>query len=124
MTTAFMDSIVILCVLSVISVVDTTFTRMNVKRIVMKVKNIIHLADWLRIPPKIRVRQFSSVAQRVKVYINHFMDHDPIASWRSVIVVLDAVKEKEVADIIRDLAEPITGRVRKSVGNMERVCLA
>ena len=107
---------------TVLSVVDTTFTRMNVQRIVLKVKNIYDLGEWLGVPPLIR--QFSSVAQRAKVYINHFMDHDPIASWRSVIVVLDGMKEKEVANNIRHLAEPITGRVRKSVGNMERVCLA
>ena len=109
---------------TVLSVVDTTFTRMNVQRIVLKVKNIEGLGDWLDIPPLTRQRQFSSVAQQVKVYINHFMDHDPIASWRSVIVVLDAVREKEAANNIRHLAEPITGRVRKSVGNMERMCLA
>ena len=107
----------------VLSVVDTTFTRMNVQRIVLKVKNIEDLEDWLCIPPLTRLRQFSSVAQRAKVYINHFMDHNPIASWRYVIVVLDAVKEKEIANNIRHLAEPIRGRVRKSVGNMERVCV-
>ena len=109
---------------TVLSVVDTTFTRMNVQRIVLKVENIEDLENWLGVPPLTRERQFSSVAQRAKVYINHFMDHNPIASWRYVIVVLDAVREKEVADNIRHLAEPITGRVRKSVGNMERVCLA
>ena len=109
---------------TVLSVVDTTFTRMNVQRIVLKMKNITDLEEWLCIPRLTRQRQFSSVAQRAKVYINHFMDHNPIASWRYVTVVLDAVKEKEVANIIRHLAEPITGRVRKSVGNMERVCLA
>ena len=109
---------------TVLSVVDTTFTRMNVQRIVLKVKDIEYLGGWLGVPYLTRQRQFSSVAQQVKVYINHSMDHDPIASWRSFIVVLDAVKEKEVADNIRHLAEPITGRVRKSVGNMERVCLA
>ena len=109
---------------TVLSVVDTTFTRMNVQRIVLKVKNIKDLEDWLGVPILTRQRQFSSVAQRAKVYINHFMDHNPIASWRYVTVVLDAVKEKEVANNIRHLAEPITGKVRKSVGNMERVCLA
>ena len=109
---------------TVLSVVDTTFTRMNVQRIVLKVKNIEDLREWLCIPHLTRQRQFSSLAQQVKVYINHFMDHDPIASWRSVIVVLDAMEEKEIANNIRHLAEPVTGRVRKSVGNMERVCLA
>ena len=109
---------------TVLSVVDTTFTRMNVQGIVLKMKNIKDLEYWLCIPLLIRERQFSNVAQQVKVYINHFMDHNPIASWRYVIVVLDAVEEKEVADNIRHLAEPITGRVRKSVGHMESVCLA
>ena len=109
---------------TVLSVVDTTFTRMNVQRIVLKMKNIKDLEEWLGVPDETRRRQFSSVAQRAKVYINHFMDHNPIASWRYVIVVLDLVEEKEVANNIRHLAEPITGRVRKSVGNMERVCLA
>ena len=115
---------VVICVLAVLSVVDTTFTRMNVQRIVLKMENIKDLGGWLGVPYQIRQRQFSSVAQQAKVYINHFMDHNPIASWRYVIVVLDAVKENEVANNIRHLAEPITGRVRKSVGNMESVCVA
>ena len=109
---------------TVLSVVDTTFTRMNVQRIVLKVKSIEDLGLWLGVPLLIRERHFSSVAQRAKVYINHFMDHNPIASWRYVIVVLDGMREKEVANNIRHLAEPITGRVRNSVRNMERVCLA
>ena len=51
----------------------------------------------------------------MKAYINYFIDHDPLASWRSVIVALDGMGEKEVADNIRHLAESITGRVRESV---------
>ena len=94
-----------------LSVVDMTFTRMNVQRIVLKVKNIRDLEDYLRIPHNMRRRQFSSVPQRAKVYITHFMDHDPIAAWRYVIVALDAAREKEIANNIRHLAEPITGRV-------------
>ena len=85
-----------------------TFTRMNVKKIVLKVKNIDDLEDWLGVPYWTRQRLFSSVSLQAKVYINHFMDHNPIASWRSVIVILE---EKKVADNIRDLAEPITGIV-------------
>ena len=100
-----------------LSAVDTTFTRMNVQRAVQEVKN-----DWLGVylgVPDTRreeiKRQFSSVPQQVKAHINYFMDHDPLASWRSVIVVLDRMREKEVADKIRDLAESITGRVRGRV---------
>ena len=95
-----------------------TFTRRNVQRAVRQVKNTNDLGGWLGVPRTRREeikRQFSSVPQRVKAYINYFMDHDPLASWRSVIVALDRMGEKEAADNIRHLAESITGRVRESV---------
>ena len=38
------------------------------------------------------------------------MDYDPAASWRRVIVTLDLMGEKESADKIRGLAEPVTGK--------------
>ena len=88
------------------------FTRKNVQRAVRQVKNTDDLGEWLGVPG---TRQFSSAPQQVKAYINYFMDHDPLASWRSVIVALDAIGEKEAADNIRHLAESITGRVRESV---------
>ena len=94
------------------------FTRKNVQRAVRQVKNTDYLAFYLGVPDTRRreiQRQFSSVAQQVKAYINYFMDHDPFASWRSVIVALDWLEEKEAADNIRHLAESITGRVRESV---------
>ena len=55
-------------------------------------------------------KQFSTVPQQVKAYINYFMEHDPVASWRAVIVALDVIGEKKAADAIRHLAEPVTGR--------------
>ena len=93
-------------------------TRMNVRRAVQEVKNTDRLGYWLGVPYTRRQeiqRQFSSVPQQVKAYIDYFMDHDPLASWRSVIGALDAIGEKEAADNIRHLAEFITGRVRESV---------
>ena len=94
--------------------VDMTFTRKNVLRAVWEVKYDESLGSWLGVPrsklDEIK-RQFSSDPQkRKKVYINHFMDHDPAASWRRVIVILDAMREKEAADKIRALAEPVTGK--------------
>ena len=86
---------------------------MNVQRAVQEVKNANRLGRLLGVPYKRREeiqRQFSSVLQQVKAYIDYFMDHDPIASWRSVIVVLDEMGEREAADNIRQLAEPITGK--------------
>ena len=45
-----------------------------------------------------------------KLFIQYWMEHNPRASWRGLIVVLDGMKEKQVADKIRHLAEPVTGR--------------
>ena len=97
-----------------LSVVDMTFTRKNVLRAVWTVKNSYDLGICLSVPPLKRVeikRRFSSDPQQVKkAYINYFMDHDPLASWRRVIVSLDRMREKESADNIRHLAERVTGR--------------
>ena len=48
----------------------------------------------------------------MKKYVDYFMDHDPLASWRRVIVSLDAMGEKEVADKIRHVAEAVRGEGR------------
>ena len=48
-----------------------------------------------------------------KKYVDYFMDHDPLASWRGIIVVLDRLEywgEKQEADKI--LAEAVTGEDR------------
>ena len=90
-----------------------TFTTMNVLRAVREVKSTNGLGHWLRVPESKRREiesQFSSVPQRRKALINYFIDHDPVASWRAVIVALDEMEEKRVADELRYLAEPVTGR--------------
>ena len=96
-----------------LSAVDMTFTTRNVQRAVREVRNTDGLGIYLGVPRSKRdeiKRQFSSVPQQVKAYINYFMEHDPVASWRAVIVALDQMREKEAADAIRHLAEPVTGR--------------
>ena len=95
------------------SAADMTFTTRNVLRAVREVKDTDELAHCLALPDSKRdeiKRQFSSVPQQVKAYINYFMEHDPEASWREVIITLDWMREKEAADAIRHLAEPVTGR--------------
>ena len=95
---------------------DTTFTRLNVQRAVQQVKDTNELGLWLCVPDEKRKEiqgKFSKVFEQVEEYIKYFMDHDLLASWRSVIVALDATKEKEAADNIRYLAEPITGRMHE-----------
>ena len=92
--------------------VDMTFTTKNVQRAVREVKNTDQLGRWLGVPPSKRreiQKQFFNVPQQVKAYINYFMEHNPVASWRAVIVALDQMGEKKAADAIRHLAEPVTG---------------
>ena len=96
--------------------VDMTFTRKNVLRAVWEVKDVDLLGDCLGVPWSKRdeiKRQFSNDSQsRKKAYINYVMDHDPAASWRRIIVALDGMKQKEAADKICALAEPLTGKSR------------
>ena len=90
-----------------------TFTTMNVLRAVREVKDTDDLGFYLGVPKSKRreiASQFSSVPQQRKALINYFIDHDPVASWRAVIVALDEMEEKRVADELRYLAEPVTGR--------------
>ena len=93
-----------------------TFTPMNVLRAVREVKDTDHLGFHLDVPLSKRdeiMSQFSSEAQQRKAYINYFIEHNPEASWKSVICVLDGMNEPdsvEAADNIRHLAEAVPGR--------------
>ena len=99
-----------------LSAVDMTFTPMNVLRAVREVKGTDLLGRCLGVPDSKRYEiksQFSSEAQQRKAYINYFIEHDPEASWRSVICVLDDMNQPdsvEAADNIRHLAEAVPGR--------------
>ena len=100
-----------------LSAVDMTFTPMNVLRAVREVKYTDLLGDYLGVPEFKRDEiksQFSSEAQQRKAYINYFIEHDPEASWRSVICVLNVMSRYEeagvAADNIRHLAEAVPGR--------------
>ena len=93
-----------------------TFSPMNVLRAVREVEDTDRLGDYLGVPVSKRDEiksQFSNEAQQRKAYINYFIEHDPEASWRSVICVLDRMNQPdsvEAADNIRHLAEAVPGR--------------
>ena len=92
--------------------VGVTFTPMNVLKAVQEVKNTDKLGEWLRVPKSKRQEiyaQFSSVTQQRKSFIQYWMERDPEASWRGLILALDFMKEKTVSDKLRHLAEPVTG---------------
>ena len=96
--------------------VDMRFTRNNLQIAVRNVRDTDHLGYWLHVPERRRWEIWSQFRedgeQRVKKYVDYFMDHDPLASWRRVIVSLEMMREKEAADKICHLAEAVTGEGR------------
>ena len=99
-----------------LSAAGVAFTSSNILRAVEKVErwwDKYELGYWLCVPDskqdEIR-RLSSSVPQQRKLLIQYWMEHDPWASWRGLIVALEWMREKQVADKIRHLAEPVTGR--------------
>lgn len=97
----------------VLSLVDMTFTRKNILRAVEKVEDTDKLGLYLGVPKSKRdeiKKEFSSEVQQRKAFISYFFEHDPVASWRSVICALDRMGQTEAADAIRHLAEALLGR--------------
>ncbi|CAI8042070.1 hypothetical protein GBAR_LOCUS23370 [Geodia barretti] len=91
------------------------FTRNNVQRAVRNVRRTYSLGRYLAVPRRrlgeIQNQFRGDEGRQVDEYVTYFMDHDPLASWRRVIVVLDRMKlygEKEGADKIRHMAESVT----------------
>ena len=93
------------------------FTRNNVQTVLRGVRKIDYLglvlgvSEWRR---REIVSQFGgNDGQQKKKFVDYFMDHDPLASWRRVIGVLDELKlfggEPEK---IRYLVEAVTGECR------------
>ena len=99
-------------------VLDMRFTRNNVERAVRSVRYTKGLGEKLGVPrrkrDKIGKKFWGNGRQEVMELLKFFMDHDPLASWRRVIIALEtmgAYGGKEAAEHIRHLAEPVTGKV-------------
>ena len=99
-----------------LSAAGEAFTSSNILRAVEKVKRLwggLGLGYRLCVPNSKRdeIRRLStSVPKQRELLIQWWMEHNPRASWRGLIVALDGMKEKQIADKIRHLAEPVTGR--------------
>ena len=99
-----------------LSAAGVAFTSSNILRAVGKLERWWDgggLGFRLCVPPSKQdeiQRLSSSVPQQRKLLIQYWMEHEPRASWRGLIVALDVMGEKQVADKIRHLAEPVTGR--------------
>ena len=92
------------------------FARNNVQRAVRKVRHTIGLGEKLGVPwskrDEIKSQFWGDDTEQMMALLKYFMDRDPLASWRRIIVVLDMMRGyggREAADKIRHLAEPVTG---------------
>ena len=107
----------------VITAVDMTFTTMNVLKVVQEVEleDTDRLGYYLRVPESKRqeIHQLASVPQQRKALINYYINNNPVASWRAVIAALDGMEAKRVANELRHLAEPVTGRAGIARGCMQ-----
>ena len=92
--------------------VGVAFTTSNVQKAVERMWGFGGLWYRLCVPDSKQdeiKRQFSRLLQQKQALITYWKDHDPRASWRSLITALDEMREKRVADDIRHLAEPLSG---------------
>ena len=92
------------------------FTRNDVQTAVRDVRDTDSLGWWLGVPDK-RWREIQSQfrdnpGRQLEEFVSYFIDHDPLASWRRVIVSVEMSGEREVAENIRHLAKAVTGKGR------------
>ena len=84
------------------------------------------LGYWLYIPRSKReeIRQkFPDEMEQKKQLISHWINTDPLASWKRLIRILDVMEETKMADSIRSYAEPLTGKeqMQHFIGELFRI---
>ena len=70
------------------------------------------LTNWLYIPEsnqKEIMANFPDEMDQKQQAISYWINTDPLASWRRLIIALDKLRETELADSIRSNVEPLTG---------------
>ena len=84
----------------------------DVLRAVEDVENFMELGKWLSVPDcelhEIKQRHTTEM-ERKRGVLEYWFKMDPSKSWRRVIWALDIMTEHQIADEIRDNAEPVLG---------------
>ena len=102
----------------VYSMAGVPLTTSNVLAVVREVKGwwsregSESLTNWLCIPEsnqKEIMANFPDEMDQKQQAISYWINTDPLASWRRLVIALDGVGEAELADSIRSNAEPLTG---------------
>ena len=100
-------------VLCVYFMAGVPLTTSNVLAVVRKVKYWWgELTGWLYIPESKQKEikaNFPDELDQKKEAISYWINTDPLASWRRLIIALDKMRETELANSIRSNAEPLTG---------------
>ena len=103
----------------ILLVLGEIFTTRRTLRAVQDVRNTDLLGYHLCVPELKRneiSHQFSNIPEQQRSsLIKYWIERDPLASWRGLIVALDGMGQKKVADGIRHLAEPLTGKMGSSL---------
>ena len=104
------------CVYSMAGVPLTTSNVLAVVREVERwwgiVEGIGSLTSCLCIPEskeKEIMANFPDEMDQKQQAISYWINTDPLASWRRLVIALDGVEETELADSIRSNFEPLTG---------------
>lgn len=99
------------------SFAGSAFTRVNVLKATGEITDLWgnrEFAYRLKVPDlkknEIQVK-FSTIKEQREQLIIYWMDWDPRASWRGMIVTLDGLDKTKLADTIREYAEPILGKL-------------
>ena len=102
----------------VYSMAGVPLTTSNVLAVVREVerwwggKGSGSLTSWLYIPESKQKEikaNFQDEMDQKQEAISYWINTDPLASWRRLIVFLDRMEEIELADSIRSSVEPLTG---------------
>ena len=71
-------------------------------RVVEGVRDWRWLGDELCVP-------YSKRGENVKDVITYWLNNDPFPTWRRLILALNEIREKGIADSVRHYAEPLAG---------------
>lgn len=93
------------------------FTRVNVLKVTGEITDLWgnrEFAYRLKVPDQKKKEiqlKFPTIKEQREQLIIYWMDWDPRASWRGMIVTLDGLNKTKLADTIRGYAEPILGKL-------------
>ena len=105
-------------VLCVYSMAGVPLTTSNVLALVRKVKNWLRRTGSVSLTRRLSIPEskqeeikanFPDELDQKKEAISYWINTDPLASWRRLIIALDRMRETELANSIRSNAEPLTG---------------